>query len=167
MAVLAGAAAFAAAVSGVALEACAQSPGDLFGETVSWTLSAPSGQAVKAGGQVVLTLQGKVQDGWHVYGLTQRADGPTPLKVSLEATSTVTAAAAPKASPPVKKHDPSFGFETQYYAGPFTVDIPVKIASRAAAGRQLVAVNVRFQTCDGHICQPPKTVRLSAPIAVQ
>ena len=44
---------------------------------------------------------------------------------------------------------------------------PVRIAPKAAAGRQLIPVSVRFQTCNGQICHPPKTVRLSIPVTVR
>ena len=43
----------------------------------------------------------------------------------------------------------------------------MRIAAKASAGKQLVPVSVHFQTCDGRICQPPKTVKLTAALNVQ
>ena len=47
-----------------------------------------------------------------------------------------------------------------------TATVPVKLAAHAAAGKQTIPVTVRFQTCNGAICQPPKTVHLSAPVTI-
>ena len=38
---------------------------------------------------------------------------------------------------------------------------------KEAAGPQQIPISVRFQTCNGHICQPPKTVKLSVPVTVR
>ncbi len=143
----------------------AQGPGRGLPDTVSWSVSSPD--EAKRGGKLSLTLQGVVQPGWHVYGLKQLPTGPTPLKVALEQNEVATADGAPAGSAPVKRHDPSFDLETQYYEQPFTVKTPVRIAPKAAAGRQLIPVSVRFQTCNGQICHPPKTVRLSVPVTVR
>jgi DsbC/DsbD-like thiol-disulfide interchange protein len=142
----------------------AQTPGSA--NTVSWTV-APQAADAKPGGRTTITLQGAVQEGWHVYGLKQLPDGPTPLLVTLDKTDAASAAGAPTGSPPTKFHDPAFDLETQYYSKAFTVSLPVRVGPKLAAGRQQIPVSVRFQTCNGQICQPPKTVRLSAPITVR
>jgi hypothetical protein len=148
--------------------ASAQAPaGPPKAETVSWTLTAPPAGAVKPGSRLVLTLRGAVQDGWHVYGLRQLPLGPTPLRITLDPGDIAAADGAPVGSRAVRTHDPSFDLDTEFYAKPFTVSVPVRVGLRLAPGRQSIPVNVRFQTCNGQICQPPKTVRLSAPITVQ
>ncbi len=154
------AAAVAALVLGVAATASAQ-----VGETVAWT-AAPA-LTVKPGGRAVLSLRGVVKDGWHVYGLDQRPAGPTPLRVAVEASPVATAAGAVTASKPTRQHDPSFNLETQYYARDLTVSAPVRISAKAAAGPQQVPLTVRYQTCDGSFCQPPRTVRLNVPVNVK
>jgi thiol:disulfide interchange protein DsbD len=161
------------ALSGLALlglaapsAALAQFPGAI-GDTVTWSLSPPSPDAVKAGGRATLQLRGAVKPGWHVYGLKQSPEGPTPLEISVENPAIASAAGTPTGTVPIKKHDPSFDLETQYYERDFTLSVPVKIAAKAAAGRQVIPVSVHYQTCDGRICQPPKIVRLSAALNVQ
>lgn len=135
-------------------------------DTVAWSASAPA-QGVKPGGRVKVTLRGAVQNGWHVYGLEQLPDGPTPLRVTLDVSDVAAADGAPAGSPVTKLQDPSFNLQTQFYEHDFTVTAPVRISAHAAAGAQVIPVNVRFQTCNGRICQPPKTVKLSVPITVQ
>ncbi len=137
------------------------------GETVSWTLAGTPAAEVKPGAKVVLSLKGVVKDGWHVYGLDQLPAGPTPLRVAVEATPIATLAGAIVASKPTRQHDPSFNLETQYYSRDLTVTAPVRISAKAAAGVQQIPLSVRYQTCDGRFCQPPKTVRLNATVNVK
>jgi hypothetical protein len=137
------------------------------GDTVSWAVSAQGADSVKQGSRLTLTLHGAVQDGWHVYALKQPPGGPTPLRVTLDASDVAMAAGAPAGSLPTKIHDPAFDLDTQFYAHAFTLTAPVRVGAHLAAGRQLIPVSVRFQTCNGLICQPPKTVHLSASINVR
>ncbi len=136
------------------------------GETVSWTITAPSGP-VKLGSLVSLTLQGTVLDGWHVYGLSQLPAGPTPLKVSLDKNEIAKTVGKISGSAPVKVRDQAFGLEVEYYSHAVSVTVPVRIAAKSVDGPQQIPVSVRFQTCNDRICQPPKTVHLSAPISVR
>jgi hypothetical protein len=123
-------------------------------DTVAWSAQPV---APGKGGKATLILTGKVSPGWHVYGLKQAAEGPTPLLVTLDqgvATGPVSGDA------PIKFHDPAFGLDTQYYEHDFALRVPVRLKADAAQ----MPVSVRFQTCNGRTCQPPTTVRLNAPV---
>jgi hypothetical protein len=141
--------------------ALAQAPEDLARDTVSWTVQ-PQDAAKKS--HATLTLHGTVTPGWHVYSLKQLPDGPTPLVVTVAANAVAAADGAPAGSTPSKVHDPAFDLDTQFYAGAFTLTVPVRFKPHAGAGSQVIPVDVRFQTCNGRVCQPPKTVRLSAAV---
>lgn len=156
--VVLGAAAFFLSLSGTAL-----AQGGAHAETVRWSVSAPQGEAAK-GRRLSLTIQGDVQDGWHVYSLKQVDDGPTPLLVSVERNDVAGAAGAITGSTPTGQRDAAFGFDTQFYAKPFTLTVPVRLKAGARPGPQTIPLSVRFQTCNGAVCQPPKTVHLSAAI---
>lgn len=135
-------------------------------DTVSWSAQmAPNGVATPAS-TLMLTLRAQVRDGWHVYALKQLPDGPTPLLVILDPNKIAAASGGPTGSAPTKIHDPAFGLETQFYSRAFTVSLPLRVAARPAPGPQQIPVSVRFQTCNGQICQPPKLVHLSVPVTV-
>ena len=136
-------------------------------QTVNWTVAADPADAVKQGGKVTLTLHGEVADGWHVYALKQLPNGPTPLRVSLDQNEIATASGAPVGSPATKIHDPGFDLDTQFYSHAFTVSLPLTIAAHSASGAQQIPVSVRFQTCNDRVCQPPKTVHLTATVQVK
>ncbi|WP_293380820.1 protein-disulfide reductase DsbD domain-containing protein [Phenylobacterium sp.] len=155
-----------ASVAGAAVAQPGAGPG-AGGDTVTWTAAPAGGEGVKPGALTAVTLQAVVRPGWHVYGLDQTPTGPTPLRVNIEASAVAKADAAPRGSPPIKEHSRAFDTDTEFYASAFTVTAPVRIAPHAAAGRQQIPVSVQFQTCNGDICQPPKTVRLSVPVTIR
>ena len=141
--------------------AVAQAPDDpARADTVSWTVQPL--EIAKKNGHAELTLHGSVAPGWHVYSLKQLPQGPTPLLVSVAANDVATADGAPSGSAPTKFRDPAFGLETQFYTGQFSLTVPVRFKPQGTA--QAVPVDVRFQTCNGRVCQPPKTVHLSAAV---
>lgn len=144
--------------------ALAQDDGALGPSTVSWSVQPT---AAKQGGPLKLTLNGSVAAGWHVYALKQLPGGPTPLVVTLETNHVATADGAPAGSPAKTVHDPAFDLDTQFYADAFTLTLPVRLKPHLPAGLQQVPVSVRFQTCNGRICQPPRTVHLSAAVNLQ
>lgn len=145
-----------------ALSGTALAQDDLTGpQTVAWT-AEPLALSPKAG-PATLILHGSVTPGWHVYSLKQAPDGPTPLLVTVTPGDVVASIGAPAGTPPTRIHDPAFNLETQFYAGNFTLTLPVRVKAHAA-GEQVIPVDVRFQTCNGKVCQPPRTVRLNAAI---
>jgi DsbC/DsbD-like thiol-disulfide interchange protein len=150
---------------GLAAPALAQTADPAAAETVNWTITAPA-DAVKQGGKVTLTLHGEVADGWHVCALKQLPNGPTPLRVTLDQNVIATASGAPVGSPATKIHDQGFNLDTQFYSHAFTVSLPLQVGVQSASGPQQIPVSVRFQTCNDRICQPPKTVHLSAAVSI-
>ena len=129
-------------------------------QTVTWTVEP---QNIAKTDRGILILHGTVASGWHVYSLKQAPEGPTPLVISVAANAVATVDGVATGSAPEKIHDPAFNLETQFYSGAFTLSVPVRFA-RHVAGQQTVPVDVRFQTCNGKVCEPPKIVRLSAPV---
>ena len=51
-----------------------------------------------------------------------------------------------------------FGINAETYSGTAVFNIPVRVVSKGAGGK--LALNVRYQACNGEICLPPKTVRV-------
>jgi hypothetical protein len=144
--------------------ALAQADGPFGPSTVSWSVQPA---AAKPGAPLKLTLNGTVAQGWHVYGLKQLPGGPTPLLVTLETNGVASAEGTAAGSPAKTVHDPAFDLDTQFYADAFTLTVPVRLKPQLPAGPQQVPVSVRFQTCNGRICQPPHTVHLSATVNLQ
>lgn len=131
---------------------------------VSWVATPAS--APRRAGRALIGIRATIRDGWHVYAQKQSPTGPTPLVVAVERNDIALPAGAPGASRPTVAFEPAFGFATPYYAGGFSLTVPVRLRP-GLAGRQLVPVSIRYQSCDGRICLPPRTVHLTAPVDVR
>lgn len=134
-------------------------------QTVQWAAS-PAKSGVKQGSTATLELSADVREGWHVYALAQPAGGPTALRVTLDDNPVARLAGAPSGTPPEQRHDPSFDLDTRFYTQSFAVHVPVYVKRQATAGRQLIPLSVRFQTCSDRECQPPRTAHISVPVDV-
>lgn len=133
-------------------------------DTVSWSVQPAT--IARRSDRLKVIISGAVQPGWHVYALKQAPDGPTPLLVTLDANAVATADGAVAGSAATKLHDPAFGLDTQFYASAFTLTVPVRLKPHPAEG-PVISLSVRYQTCNGRVCQPPRTVRLSVPVNPQ
>lgn len=131
-------------------------------DTVQWTAAVTSVAGLRDGGEATLELSGSILPGWHVYALSEPDGGPTALRITLDDNDVVSAAGSPSSTPPQKKHDRSFGLVTEFYTHAFKVQVPVHVKS--TAGKPLIPVNVRFQSCSDRECLPPRTIHLSVPV---
>jgi hypothetical protein len=136
-------------------------------QPVQWAGSAIPKTPVEQGSTIEIDLSAEVQEGWHVYGLTQAPGGPTPLSVTLDENGVVQIVSVKSGTASTKKHDPSFDLETEFYPNSFSLDIQTQVKQHAAAGNQSIPVSVRFQACNDRTCLPPKTVHLSVPIEIR
>jgi DsbC/DsbD-like thiol-disulfide interchange protein len=135
-------------------------------QPVQWSSAAFPRGPIRPGSKIAIELSAEIQDGWHVYGLTQVSGGPTPLRVSIDENGTTRAAGAALGTPPIKKHDPSFNLDTEVHSHLFSIHLPVQVKHHATAVDQTVPVSVRFQTCSDRTCLPPRTVHLTVPVEV-
>jgi hypothetical protein len=134
--------------------------------TVEWVASWAENGAIAHGSVATLELSAEVQQGWHVYALSQPPGGPIALRVTVDDNGVARLAGTPSGTAPEETHDPRFNLDTRFYTRSFIVRVPVYVNQHAAAGRQLIPVSVRFQTCSERECQPPKTIHLSVPLEV-
>lgn len=147
--------------------ACGIASADGPDDAVHWTAAVTSPSTVTRGSTATLDISGEVQAGWHVYGLEQQPRGPTPLRITLDPNSIVTATGPTSGTAPETVHDTHFGFDTQLYTHPFVVHVPVQVDAKLEAGRELIPVSVRFQACSDRECLLPRTVHLSVAIDVE
>ena len=138
-------------VLGLSLTASAQRPS----EVVKWSANvAGSSNTASA------TLTASIQDGWHVYAISQPSGGPTPLKIAIPAGSSFALDGAIADTKVVRHFDPNFNMETVYYLNTARLTLPLK--RTGASGNDSVPIDVRFQACSDKICLPPYTTHLSA-----
>ncbi|MBP1636325.1 MAG: hypothetical protein H6Q10_2899 [Acidobacteria bacterium] len=140
-------------------------PGKAF-TPVTWSAAVdPGSSVVRPGAVFTVVLTAKIDEGWHVYGAEETTNGPRPLRIGLAEGQPFTAGKL-QAPAPKREHDAAFNQVTTSYAKPTTFRLPVTVSAGAVPGRHDVALEVRFQACDGRICLPGRTVKLSVPVEV-
>jgi thiol:disulfide interchange protein DsbD len=150
---------FAAAAFTLAASASAQNP-------VTWTATA--GKSAAAGGTTSVKLSATIQEGWHIYSITQPAGGPNPTRIVLPDSKpfTLDGSIKPTVAPDVA-FDKNFNINVETYEKGAEFTVPLKIDKSAKAGTQQVHVNARYQVCNSTSCLPPKTVKLTADVKVK
>jgi thiol:disulfide interchange protein DsbD len=120
-------------------------------DPVKWSLALePS--AAAPGGKVLGRLKATVEAGWHFYAPT--SPKPTIASTIGLADSPVVKSAKVWAPAAVRKLDPYFKIETEYYEADTEFLLEVELADGAAGSAELAA-QVRYQACDDRFCLLP------------
>ena len=136
-------------------------------DPVKFTLRlAPGVAAVEPGSTFRVQLTAKMDEGWHLYSITQPAGGPIATRVSVSKGQPVTLAGTIDGPQPRVVFDQSFGMDTELYDGEATFGIPLKLAADAKAGTQKITIETYFQACNDQLCLPPRTVRAETEIRI-
>ena len=115
----------------------------------------------KNGGPDILAVTATIEDGWHLYSVSQKPGGPLATRISVAADSPrqLAGSFAPDAPPHVRMVDdvPAWkGLPIEEHAGEVTWRAPL------AAGQGEVRGGVRLQLCQDTSCLPPRTIEFSA-----
>ena len=134
-------------------------------QPVQWSADVAS-QTPSADGTVLVNLRLKavIQDGWHVYSLTQKSGGPTPLSVKVDSSSLLSIGSEVQGPAPQKALDPNFGVETETYSGAPVITVPVRVSSGALKSGKPIEVKVRSQACSDNFCLPATTSTISVAL---
>jgi len=133
-------------------------------DPVQWTLTFDS-KAAAPGSHVLAKLTGTIQPRWHVYSMTTPPGGPNPTTAGI-ANNPAVAGFKIYQSKPERKLDPSFGIDTETFAGQYDLWFDIELRKDAAAGQADITANVRYQSCNDTICLPPKKKSATASIAI-
>ena len=67
---------------------------------------------------------------------------------------------------PERDFDEAFSQVTAFYKETATFRVPLAIATQAKPGAGTIAFDISFQACDGRMCLPGRTVRVTAPVVI-
>jgi thiol:disulfide interchange protein DsbD len=129
---------------------------------VQWTL-APIAAPIQDGATATVRVDARIQDGWHIYSITQPAGGPIPTRITVPPNQPFESAgdAEPTAQPRVA-FDDAFKMNVQMHEKAIGFTVPIRAVGTAATAADSVHVNVRYQVCNESLCLPPQTARLAA-----
>jgi thiol:disulfide interchange protein DsbD len=146
-------------VLGLASDAWAQ-------KAVKWTIARADSAAVKAGGPVKVNLAAEIDDGWHLYALTQVSGGPSALVITVPKDQPFILAEPIAAPVPTTEYDPNFSIDTQFHKDHATFTLPLKVAAGTKDGKHIFRSLVSFQVCNDRLCLPPTEEELTVSIPV-
>lgn len=155
-------------LAGLLVSLFATSPQDTTLNPIKWSLSVePAQKEYKKGEKLSALVAAQIQEGWHLYSLEEIPNGPRPTRITLPDNPAFALAGEVEQPLPITKHDENFGVETQFYEEAATFTVPLKINANANTGETKLTIQVRYQTCNDHLCLPPKTVVLEAPLTIR
>jgi thiol:disulfide interchange protein DsbD len=131
---------------------------------VKWSAAAEG--PVKPGAVVRVKLTAVIEEGWHLYSLKKLEGGPIPTRITVPEGQAFSLAGEIEAPPPETVHDPVFDMEVEYYSERAEFVVPVKAAA-GAAGRTVVKVSARYQTCTEKLCLPPRVAVAEAGVIIE
>src|SRR5690348_1578266 len=118
---------------------------------VTWTVTAEPAKAAP-GSKILLRVNGKIEDDWHLYSMSTRGAMPTRFTVTGAAVDTM----RPLQPKPNVAHDPNFEVDTESYEKEVTFLLEVAIKKDAPAGTADLAIDARYQVCNPKSCVPSK-----------
>jgi len=150
---------FALASIALAATANAQTP-------VHWSATAAS-KSVAPGAKTDVKLLAEIDEGWHIYSLTQGPGGPNPSKITVPGGQPFTIAGDIKASAPDVKFDQNFGIQVETYEKKADFTVPIQVDKSTKTGSQKVQIAARYQVCNASMCLPPHTDKVTVGMRVK
>jgi thiol:disulfide interchange protein len=136
-------------------------------EPVTWSIRRASAAAVRPGSTMTLRVVAAIEDGWHIYSVTQGPGGPAPTSIMLPERQPFVRDGAIRAPAPHRAFDPNFEIETEFHEESTAFEVPVRVAAEARAANHELTVRVRFQACTDTVCLPPATKILTLAVGVR
>lgn len=146
----------------VALTALAQGPDPV----VQWSVKIAPSKPLKAGQIVKASLNAKIEEGWHVYSITQAPGGPMKTEITVPAGQAITLAGPVTGPTPQTAYDSNFEINTEFYENSATFNVPLGIDRSANSGPVKGTIDVRFQTCNERLCLPPATTHVPVTMTI-
>ena len=138
-----------------------------FGQNpVTWSIKAIAPGSLKPDQRIAAQVTAQIQDGWHLYSLTQGAGGPIPTRISVPDGQAFRLAGNVTGPRPRVSLDPNFEINTETHEGSVTFNVPIAVVADVPTTSQSLRVNVRYQACNDKNCLPPRTAKLSVPITL-
>jgi len=134
-------------------------------DPVHWALAKTPASA-GAGQTFRIDLTATIDQGWHLYSLSQPPGGPITTRISVPKDQPFTLAGEIDAPTPHVAFDQGFSMDTETYSDTVVFTLPVKV-SAGASGKQVLRVQAYYQTCNDRFCLPPKTVKIETPFEVK
>ncbi len=117
-----------------------------------------SEDSVTAGDQLVLITTVTMDEGWHIYAVNEKMEGPISTEVTMTGPDIVSSVGMTIEPEPINKFDGGFQAEMYFHEGVVVLKTPVELSAQVLPGMQEIEAAIRYQACDDRVCLPPTTV---------
>ncbi len=121
---------------------------------------------VGVGSRFDATVKASIEEGWHLYSLTQPPGGPIKTTISVTESNSFAQAGDVRQPDPRVQFDPNFGINAEFFDGRVDFLVPVQVKPGISESRKDLEVRVRFMVCSDTLCLPPQTHTLKAPVVI-
>jgi thiol:disulfide interchange protein len=132
---------------------------------VKWSTSTVP-DTVKPGKTFVAIVQAEIEPGWHLYSMMPVENGPTATQVVVAGNQPFRSAGPVASSEAQMVFDPNFSIDVELYDFQATFRVPVAAEISASIGPQIVNIDVTYQTCNDHMCLPPRKISLPTAVTI-
>ena len=152
-------------IAGVALAVVCVGSASAQERPVVWTAVATPA-AVAPGATTTIQLKARIDQGWHVYSISQGPGGPIPTRIALAPDQPFELIGTVRGPAPDTRFDSNFGINVETYDELATFALTVRVGAGARPGTDTLAIKARFQTCNASLCLPPHTETVLVPVTV-
>jgi len=131
---------------------------------ITWTAVSPA-SSVAAGATLKAELTVKIDEGWHLYSLTQNPP-PDPTRIVVADGQPFTLGGKIEAPAPETGFDQAQGSDTEFYTDRVAFKVPLTVAKGTAPGKHVAKIKATWQACSGTLCLRPQTSTLDVTVQV-
>jgi len=131
---------------------------------ITWSATSAN-VSVSAGGSVRVEVTARIDDGWHLYSLTQQTP-PDPTRITVPAGQPFSLGGKIEAPDPESGFDKAQDAETEFYTDSVAFKVPVAVARTTKPGKYVAHIKAMWQACNGSLCIRPQISSIDVPIEV-
>ncbi|MCX6538888.1 MAG: protein-disulfide reductase DsbD family protein [Acidobacteria bacterium] len=131
---------------------------------ITWSVTSAN-TPVAAGSIVRVEVTARIDDGWHLYSLTQQPP-PDPTRITVPEGQPFTLGGKIEAPAPETGFDKAQDADTEYYTESVAFKVPLAVARTIAPGKYVARIRATWQACNGSLCIRPQVASLEVPVQV-
>ena len=112
---------------------------------------------VTAGDQLILITTVTLEEGWHIYAINEKIDGPIATFIDVDGSGIIKSVGKTREPTPIKKFDSGFQKDTYFHEGTVVFETPIELDPLIIPGTNTLNASILYQACNASLCLPPKS----------
>ena len=112
---------------------------------------------VTAGDQLILITTVTLDEGWHIYAVNEKIEGPIATFIDVAGSGIIKSVGKTREPTPIKKYDSGFQKDTYFHEGIVVFETPIELDPLIIPGSNTLNASILYQACNASLCLPPKS----------